>query len=295
MKTYTIDNKSYYFGNDILADRKFSKGIKTVRDIIRRKKIDDKDYCYAKWNKDEEIWELSSGTSKAYDKVFIRKRYYDQVKDEPKPVKEKKKKKRIDVKKCHVAPKKIKFKTNGDKNKNLEKLFSNIQTRGKLTFDGIYFFLRDIGKKFGIHNLSNTITQDNSNYYPNIDYVYFFVGDTKRIYLTYYGLFHYAFNSKNDDLKTASQWIMQTMFTLTSGKDMDLQALIKSFSTGMPAPLARITLYNIPGIYNLLIKSELSDKILNIYSCGRYNICEEYEYTQEKIVKNIFINLILFN
>ena len=72
MQTITINEKKYYAVDEIIKSAPiYSKGIKGSRDLISKKNIPESSYIYAKL-KDEE-WIECDGSSRKFDKVFIRK------------------------------------------------------------------------------------------------------------------------------------------------------------------------------------------------------------------------------
>lgn len=252
MKTYTIGKKVYYSGSDILKNKEYTKGIYAPRQIIHKKDLKGGQYCYAK--KDGDEWVKTEGHSKTYDKVFILKSFYDKAKNEIKEeAKAEKQKQMVDINDCALLPDPVELKCTNKKMLNMEKIINGIDTRGELNYEGIYFSISDIAIKFKLGRLNTTISQVNSNYFLNDDYVYFNANGSKRIYFTYYGLIHYAFNSKEPKLKKISKWITHTIYSLSFGSTVDIAKLVKTFKTGTPVPIAKKLVNGIPCIYLIFL------------------------------------------
>ena len=72
-----IINKEEYISSDVLFEKAplYCKVSRTGRDLIKKKKITD--YIFAKLvNK---VWCVSDGKSYKYDKIFIKKSFYDTI------------------------------------------------------------------------------------------------------------------------------------------------------------------------------------------------------------------------
>jgi len=64
-----FNNKKYVVADIILTNAPiYSKGVRTTRDLIRKKNIDEKYYIFARFMKNE--WVITDGKSPKYDKVL---------------------------------------------------------------------------------------------------------------------------------------------------------------------------------------------------------------------------------
>ncbi len=82
-----------------------------------------------------------------------------------------------------------------------------IETRGELSVDKIYFRVKDVSLGFQMENLQNILIKSNANYSDEIDYKYFNSNKedsssktsktNKELYLTYQGMLRVLFISRN--------------------------------------------------------------------------------------------------
>lgn len=189
MNTLTIDNIEYVLSDYILKNAPiYSKGSRSTRDLMKRKKISENDYVYMKIKDDK--YTKSNGKSNR-DKIFVKKSIIDIIP-------ELNNKKGITDDGIEEAPEIIKL-------KDSEKFFDNkgkpleIETRGERTEEGIYFKVKDVEKAFGIERLQDVLIDIRSkNFQENIDYKYFICKKTTKIkkllFLTYHGFLNVLFS-----------------------------------------------------------------------------------------------------
>jgi hypothetical protein len=180
MRSYVMDNKKYYLANDLMSQYpSFFKGCKTARSVVRLKsKISKEHYVFARLVDDE--WIICDGNSKKFDKLFIRKKWFDDNHaDNHKNT-------------IEMAPAIICLKDD-------EKFVDNdgniveIEVRGEREYDKCYFRVRDIMNEFDLKNLQGTILDPNSGHTNMIHYKFFYLKNlsqspnAKRLFLTYAG------------------------------------------------------------------------------------------------------------
>lgn len=214
MKTYTINKKTYYYADDL---KKFNphifKGCQVAKSFATKHDLADDKYTYARLNENDK-WIKSDGSSKKFDKLFLRKRWFD----------EKYLSTNTPEEEVKDAPDIIKLEDN-------EKFFNNdgeiveIEVRGKREFDGCFFKLEDIINGFDIPNLHSTITDKRGNYKIKSHYVYLFISGNsenkkiKKLFLTYTGIMRVLFGSNKNTGDKFLKWASQTLFTAQMGTD----------------------------------------------------------------------------
>ena len=215
MNTLTIDNIEYVLSDYILKNAPiYSKGSRSTRDLMKRKKISENDYVYMKIKDDKYI--KSNGKSNR-DKIFVKKSIIDIIP-------ELNNKKGITDDGIEEAPEIIKL-------KDSEKFFDNkgkpleIETRGERTEEGIYFKVKDVEKAFDIKRLDKKLITENTNYQLNTDYKYFICKNVhnvdkspnKEMYLTYEGMLRVLYVSRNNKTTSFRKWATKSLFTLQMG------------------------------------------------------------------------------
>ena len=213
MEIITIDNIEYYkYGDVKIQCPIYNKNCRTGTEFIKKYKIND--HIYAR--KIDDVWKKSIVISYKYDKVLLKKSYVDELPEIKKNTIIK------DEKDIEVAPCIItlndeqKFKD--DKNNIIE-----IETRGQLYLDKIYFKVKDVAKAFDMERLDNIITNKiNDSYVENEHYKYFNtvknilnVNNTikKELFLTYKGILRCLFASKSHKTDKFIDWATNTLFT----------------------------------------------------------------------------------
>lgn len=210
MDTITINKKSYInFDNIEKSKYAFLKGIRNGRELIKAKKLNDKNYIFAKYNKKNNQWVKSDGNSKRFDKVFLEESYFndnccvDEIEDVPEIIKLNKKEIFQD-----------------------DNYWYEIETRGERVVNGIYFRCNDVSGVFKLPNLNKLIKDQRSNYNIDIDYVYFHLENrgnpetkAKEIFLTYQGLLKVLFLSRVGIAHKFISWATETLFTIHLGTE----------------------------------------------------------------------------
>jgi hypothetical protein len=172
----------------------YSKGCRSSRDLIKKKNIDSKKYIFARLKDNE--WIITDGKSVKFDKVFISKAFIktiDELNNETEKI--------TDEKGIEKAPEIIILDDN-QKFKDANGNVIEIETRGELSVDNIYFKVKDIVKGFQMDNLQNTIIdKTKKGYCEDIHYKYFNCQKEnnklkKELFLTYLGILRIMFVAK---------------------------------------------------------------------------------------------------
>ena len=162
--TVIIINKEEYISSDVLFEKAplYCKLSRTGRDLIKKKKITD--YIFAKLVNKE--WCVSDGKSYKYDKIFIKKSFYDTIPEV------KQDKVIVDDNNIPLAPDII-YLDDSEKFKDENGVCVEIETRGTRKVDSIYFKVKDVSISFKMDNLLTTIISSSSIYKEFKHYKYF--------------------------------------------------------------------------------------------------------------------------
>ena len=154
MEIITIENKKYVLGDYVLENAViYSKGIRSSRELIKKKLIDTKYYIYAK--KTEDNWIITNGKSVKFDKILLT---YDFIKtiDE---LNNNNLNKITDINGIEEAPDILEL-DNNEKFKDDEENILEIEVRGERKYDKIYFKVKDVMKEFNMENLYKIIIDE---------------------------------------------------------------------------------------------------------------------------------------
>jgi hypothetical protein len=78
MDSITINNKNYVNADYVLKNAPiYSKGIRSSRDLIRKKNINCDNFIYSKF--ENNAWIVSNGKSVKFDKVFILENFVNKI------------------------------------------------------------------------------------------------------------------------------------------------------------------------------------------------------------------------
>ncbi len=225
-----IHNDIEYIQADYLLEHApiYTKGCRGTRAIIKNKNIDEKNYIFMKLVNDQ--WILTNGSSNKFDKVFLKKSFIDMITEliEDKP------EKIVDDKGIEKAPDIIELEK-GQKFKDNDGHIIEIETRGELTHDNIYFKVKDVMKGFDIQKLNDTLININSKYELNKHYKYFICNKTynignntvkKEMFLTYEGILRVLFVSENNKTSSFISWATKTLFTAQLGTTEQKEELV---------------------------------------------------------------------
>jgi len=221
MNTLTINNIEYVLSDYILKNAPiYSKGARSSRDLMRRKKISKNDFIFMKLKDDKYI--KSNGKSIKLDKLFVKKSIIDNIP-------ELNNEKGITDDGIEEAPEIIEL-------KDSEKFFDNkgnpleIETRGERSEEGIYFKVKDVEKAFCIERLQDALIDNRNNltYKKDVDYKYFICKNhvingnntnktTKLLFLTYEGMLRVLYVSRNNKTTSFRKWATKSLFTLQMG------------------------------------------------------------------------------
>lgn len=219
--TVIIINKEEYVSSDVLFEKApvYCKLSRTGRDLIKKKKITD--YIFAKLVNKE--WCVSDGKSYKYDKIFIKKSFYDTIPEV------KQDKVIVDDNNIPLAPDII-YLDDSEKFKDENGVCVEIETRGTRKVDSIYFKVKDVSISFKMDNLLTTIIDKRKDgYIENNHYKYFNCqilvkaqnktnkNMKKELYLTYEGILRVLFASHSLNVKSFIKWATETLFVVQMG------------------------------------------------------------------------------
>jgi hypothetical protein len=237
MQTIKLNNYSYILANYILENAPiYSKGIRSGKDLIRKKIISNDNYIFARFVDNK--WIPSDGKSAKFDKVLIKYDLVDKI-DELQG------RNTTDDNGVEQAPDIIQlenYEKFQDDNGNIIK----IETRGKRNVDNIYFKVKDVATGFGMENLSKSLLKEDRGYFINKDYKYFIceygynVSDStckttdhksivkKELFLTYQGILRVLFVSRNNKTDKFIRWATEKLFTIQMGTKEQKNELVSN-------------------------------------------------------------------
>jgi hypothetical protein len=97
-----------------------------------------------------------------------------------------------------------------------------VEVRGERTWTGCYFRVIDIGRVFGVKNLSNDLLKNSDKYVRGRDFVklptkVLNLGACDETYFTYMGLNTWLCSSRKPETRHYVEWMMRTLFTVQFG------------------------------------------------------------------------------
>jgi hypothetical protein len=222
----TIDNINYFNASELKKyDSKYFYGCsKTVRNIIKRKDIDDKYYAYGNTNK-RCGWRLSKNQENPAPKAKLLLTEEWVLNNIPKMMADEKKERKDKLYEYQEAPELLVL-DEEEKFRNVEGKTFEIETRGKRNSKSVYFLANDILDAFEIRNLKNSLTHKDGGYIKNTHYKYFisnenenFKNDTgkKQMYITYKGMLKILFSCSSGNAGSFVDWATETLFTAQMG------------------------------------------------------------------------------
>jgi len=280
--TVIIINKDEYISSDVLFEKApvYCKLSRSGRDLIRKKKITD--YIFAKSVNNK--WCVSDGKSYKYDKIFIKKSFYDTIPEV------KQDKVIVDENNIQLAPDII-YLDDSEKFKDENGVCVEIETRCTRKADEIYFKVKDVSISFKLDNFEKNIHDKKSYFKENEHYKYFNCEKVrkkenktsniikKELYLTYEGILRVLFASHSPNVKPFIKWATETLFIVQMGKSEQKQTLsasllglntqtIKDVFNSGSNKTPTVYLFNI-GSANQLLKTNIykDDDILCKYGC----------------------------
>jgi len=264
MNYITIENKKYIIGDIVLTEAPiYSKGSRSVRDLIKKKGIENDKFIYVRKVGDKLV--ISDGKSAKMDKVFFLEEFINSIPE----IKKEKNEKITDETGIMKAPNIIYLKDE-EKFKDDNGKVIEIETRGERVMDTVYFKVKDVMVGFEMENLYKNIIDKDTQYTLNKDYIYFMCNilhnlenktsnkvDTKPIikkelFLTYRGMLRCLFVSRNNKTDNFISWATKTLFVAQMGtseqKDM-LVSKIKGVSYNAIQELFSINARDLPCVY----------------------------------------------
>jgi hypothetical protein len=230
-----VNDIEYYTADDVykMEPHSFIGCSKTSRDIVTKKKLDTKDYIYMKYIKSTNEW-LSSNSSYRLAKVLITKDWVEKNLIMFKTIKTE-----DDLKiEALKAPPTLQL-TENEKFVDIEGNKLDIEVLGSKNINDIYFNVKDIGVKFTLGDVKNTLIHPNSNFMLNTHYKVFkrLVVETftpnsnkksqsqKKLFLTFKGLTKLLYVSHSKNAEHFQDWANNLLFTVQLGTDEMKQTL----------------------------------------------------------------------
>ncbi len=263
MISIKVDNKTYISGDHILEKAPiYSKGIRGSRDLIKKKKINETDYIFARLSENE--WTITDGKSAKFDKVFFLKKFIKGI-----PELNEQEEKITDDNGVEKAPNIIHL-LDHEKFQDNECNILDIETRGERHPDKIYFKVKDVASGFAALKLNNIIIDERNTYQNKTDYQYFIcnfnvnnVNKTskksnekssikKELFLTYQGMLRFLFITRNNKTTRFISWAVKTLFTAQMGtteQKNELVAQIKGVSYESIQEMFSINARTLPCVY----------------------------------------------
>jgi hypothetical protein len=242
LEKYTINKRRYFDGNELkssgigqLAD------FKNTRQMVKALEIPESDHIFARYNKENDIWEEKDGKCMSLDKVFIKpswvKKYIKSLEEIDEPVDKESLDEPVDediLKAPTIITLGKREKLRDNKGKIIE-----IEVRGSREYNNCFFKGSDVAEAFDMKKqLWRNISRQNSVYIEGQHYRYFMVDDNsqktvknqkckqvKELFLTYLGLLHALFLSKNNRVSLFLDWATKTLFTAHLGTKEDKRKL----------------------------------------------------------------------
>ena len=193
---------------------------KTLRKIIEKKNIKNDEYTYATFAPKTNKWSVSNDNVKSA-KLLLEKTWVENNvpgfgnNDIT-----------LDL---EMAPPILELKDE-EKFKDDKGNIFEIETRRIKTFDGIYFYGKDVEKMLNINDISSLLKHESSSYIVYKHYKKFYrpspvnhgykdneSNNHERIYLTYFGLVKMLITTQNRIAESFQKWALQTLFTVQMG------------------------------------------------------------------------------
>jgi hypothetical protein len=229
---FYINDIAYYNVDDLRDyNREYFKGcVRLPKQIVDRKKISSDKYIFATHSKKCNTWSQVENTTKLPKKcnLLLTKTWVDtEFKcTEPNMIAPKIK---ITLRK---APPLIEL-TDDQKFKNDSNEVIEIETRGTLSEDGIYFLCNDVADVLKIDCLSKILFNENGGYIRGTHYKTFcrkvMTGgqekNRKGLYITYQGMIKILFSSHSEKAKLFQSWATNILYTHHMGTKDEKQDL----------------------------------------------------------------------
>jgi len=220
METIIVNKTKYYLAKDVVKtyQEHFNGCKKRVRDILIKKKVNKKDYLFVNGKKNKPIENQEKPANK--DKLLLCKKWVDNILSN-KP-------------KYEILPNKIELSNEQKFTDNKGNIY-DINVCGELKLNTCWFKASDIGKVFGIKNITGTLEKLSSSFITNKDYKTFIVnkidnvslvGNNRVLYLSYTGVLRLIFVSRSKMADLFVKWASETLFTIQFGTKEDKQKLV---------------------------------------------------------------------
>jgi len=219
MKIVNIENNEWYFAHEVRSEypELFNKlkSKDSERKYIEFENVNKNNYLFIYENKNKKITVSNAKNNRA--KLVLKKTFIEEQINSPK-------KKTLPV---------IRLK-NSQKFKNSAGTTFDIETRGELEVNKIYFLAKDIGNAFGIKRIENYIKSNKgSSYVEDVDFIYIDISNKNNvikseIFLTYFGVMKCIFSSHSVNAKHFQEWAINILFVHQLGNSEEKQELASS-------------------------------------------------------------------
>lgn len=222
MKDYCITRRIHHSYTEIKDTHKsLFKGCKTVGAFLKRHSIPDNMVTYARLEKDtdDEVWEVSDGTSKRFDKLFIRRTFC----------------------RNHLFPAVVTHATLPDEIElDDEECFHDeddnvlaIRVYGEREHDAIVFSAKDVAEVFDMPSLEKNVCDKNGGYVEDVHYRRLIVphpgnrqkSDKIGTYLTFDGVLKVLYGSYGAKTAPFLSWASKILFAAKMGTPEQKQRL----------------------------------------------------------------------
>jgi hypothetical protein len=244
MISINYKNNTYINADYILLNAPiYSKGLRSTRELIKKKCVEDVNYIFAREKNNE--WIITDGKSAKVDMIFIDKTIINTIPELNNDDKI------IDDNGIEKAPKIIRLNDN-EKFHDEDGNIIEILTRGEREYDKIYFRVKDVASSFNILRLQDIVLDKNTKYIMNTHYKYFIskkhndintgsinndrIKIKKELYLTYKGFQRLIFLSKNacikNNLYTMKKWLDNFDKKILNNYKVNIEDNIERNNTG---------------------------------------------------------------
>ena len=230
MSKIVLNNNSYYFVDDVkqICPVFFYGCAKTSRMIIDKRNIDVNNYIYATFAPKTNKWSVSDKSIKSA-KLLLTCDWVE--KNVPKWKNENGINTNTEKFKVERAPPLLELKDE-EKLKDENGNVVEIETRGVKTFDGIYFYGKDVERILELECITDILHDQTSKYELNIHYKKFIRdnnGETSPVsdrtfnrettYLTYKGFVRMLITRKHPVADKFQDWCFKLLFTVQMGNE----------------------------------------------------------------------------
>ncbi len=235
-----LNNFKYYNVDDLNKyDSAYFYGCsRTLRKIIEKKNINEKNYLYATWSK-KNGWMVSPDQKAPSNKAKLLLNAEWTTQNIPKMQAHE------NNYEYQKAPNIIEL-DDSEKFKDSSGNPVDIETRGERNSKDIYFSAKDVSRVFELESIERTLLRKERGYIINTHYKTFIstglVNDEsqphKQLFITYIGMLKILFSSRSGNPSKFIEWAADTLFTVQMGSSEQKEELVSGI-IGIPAKSLR--------------------------------------------------------